>query len=88
MVKVGDDPLPKLGDVIRLMWTTKGDIPGQIEEDISGDYVVLAIDREEMLWTMFNRELQRIELFTFDENRNYQRCIPDGWVREEDDSDY
>lgn len=79
------DPLPKLGDVLRLSWTTEGDIPGVSAEDISGDYVVLAIDKEELLWTMFNRELQRIELFTFDENMNYQRCLPAGWVKEEED---
>lgn len=80
-----NNPLPELGDVISLTWTTEGDIPGISGEDISGDYIVLAIDREQLLWTMFNRELQRIELFTFDENKNYQRCLPAGWVKEEDD---
>lgn len=79
------DNLPKLGDIIRLKWETEGDIPGEVGEDISGDYVVLAVDKEELLWTMFNRELQRIELFTFDENMHYQRCLPAGWVLEEDD---
>jgi hypothetical protein len=83
---VADDILPKVGDVIALSWTTDGDVEG-ISEDISGDYVVLARDMEELLWTMFNRELQRIELFTFDENKNYQRCLPAGWVKDEDDDE-
>lgn len=79
------DSLPKLGDVLQLTWTTEGDIPGISGENISGKYVVLAIDRDQLLWTMFNRELQRIELFTFDENMYYQRCRPAGWVIEEDE---
>lgn len=84
---MANNPLPEVGDVIALEWTTEGDIEGISGENISGSYVVLAIDREQLLWTMFNRELQRIELFTFDENKNYQRCIPDGWVKEEEDDE-
>ena len=82
---MSDNPLPIVGGVINLTWNIKNDVTGEDEEDISGDYVVLAIDKEELLWTMFNRELQRIELFTFDENKNYQRCVPAGWVEEDDE---
>jgi hypothetical protein len=81
------DPLPKVGDKVTLSWDTTDDITGEAGEDISGDYIVLAVDLNELLWTVFNRELQRIELFTFDENGHYQRCLPAGWVKEDDDDE-
>ena len=81
------DNLPVVGDVIGLIWETEGDIEGVSSEDISGDYVILARDLDEGIWTCWCRELKRLELFTFDENGNYQRAVPDGWVIDPDDEE-
>lgn len=46
-----NDPLPVVGDVIALQWETEGDIAGVSGQDISGDYVILARDLDEGIWT-------------------------------------
>lgn len=83
-----DNPLPEVGETVRLEWDTTGDIPGEVEQNISGDYIVLAVDLNELIWTMFNRELKRLEMFTFDENGNYQRVAPcPEFYEDEEDED-